>query len=279
MTPTANSNPGATPANPRKVLLCPPDYYGIEYEINPWMDRKRGADPVIARTQWEGLRQKLGELGCQIEIVPPQPKLPDMVFTANAGLVSGDRFISSNFRFPQRQGEEEHFDAWFAAHGFQVERLPKKLLFEGEGDALFCGKTLICGYRFRSDIRSHEILGERLKCLVVSVELVQDRFYHLDTCFCPLPDGGAIWHPAAFDDYGRRAIQNHATSFVEVVPEEAAHFACNAIVVGQNIVLPEGCPKLYAALADRGYQPHPLPMTEFIKAGGACKCLTLILDR
>src|SRR5947209_5817548 len=97
----------------RKLLLCPPDFYGIEYEINPWMDRTHNALPELARTQWSRLRDTLQALGCEIELIAPQPKLPDMVFTANAGLVAGKRFIRSNFRFPQRRGEEDHFEKWF----------------------------------------------------------------------------------------------------------------------------------------------------------------------
>jgi N-dimethylarginine dimethylaminohydrolase len=263
----------------RSLLLCPPDFYGIEYEINPWMDRTRKAVPELAKAQWQRLRDTLQSLGCQIEVVAPQPNLPDMVFTANAGLVLGDRVICSNFRFVERRGEEEHFEKWFAARGLQLVRLPKGLYFEGEGDALFCGDTLFCGYRYRSDIRAHEIIADMFGCLVISVELVLDRYYHLDTCFCPLPDGGAIWHPAAFDEYGQRAIRHHVRDLVEAPAEEAVHFACNAVVLGKDIVLPEGCPKLCAALAERGYIPHALTMTEYIKAGGACKCLTLFVPQ
>jgi N-dimethylarginine dimethylaminohydrolase len=262
-----------------KLLLCPPDHYGIEYEINPWMDRRQNAVPAVAREQWQKLRDQLQALGCDIELVAPQPNLPDMVFTANAGLVVGKRFIRSNFRFPQRRGEEQYFEQWFAEHGYEIEQLPQGMFFEGEGDALFCGNVLFCGYRFRSDINSHRRLGEILKCLVVSVELVEDRFYHLDTCFCPLPDGAALWYPGAFDEYGRRALRHHIREGIEVAEEEARHFACNAVVCGQAIALPEGCPQLEAALRERGYHPHPLAMTEFLKAGGACKCLALLLPQ
>ncbi len=118
-----------------------------------------------------------------------------------------------------------------------------------------------------------------MKCLVISVELVEDRFYHLDTCFCPLPDGGAIWYPGAFDEYGQQAIRHHIPNLIPVAAEEATRFACNAVVLGEEIVLPEDCPKLCAALAERGYRPRALPMTEFLKAGGACKCLTLFLPQ
>jgi N-dimethylarginine dimethylaminohydrolase len=263
----------------RKILLCSPDHYGIEYEINPWMDRSRKAEPGVVQNQWEGLKQELLRCACALELVPPQPRLPDMVFTANAGLVIGNRFIRSNFRFSERRGEEEHFEKWFAERGYEILRLQEGLYFEGEGDALFSGETLFCGYRFRSDIRSHQQVGELLKCLVISVELVQDRFYHLDTCFCPLPDGGAIWYPAAFDDYGQRAIRHHVSGLIDVHEEEAVHFACNAVVLEKEIIMPQGCPRLSAELVERGYTPHPLPMTEFIKAGGACKCLTLFLPQ
>ena len=263
----------------RTVLLCPPDYYGIEYEINPWMDRSHNALPELARTQWQGLHDQLQSLGCRVELISPQQKLPDMVFTANAGLLVGRQFIRSNFRFSQRRGEEQHFENWFRERNYEVLHLPEGLFFEGEGDALFCGDTLFCGYRFRSDVRSHQCLGEILKCRVISVELVQERFYHLDTCFCPLPDGGAIWYPAAFDEYGQRAMRHHISQLIEVVPDEAARFACNAVVIGQEMVLPEHCPALCATLSERGYQTHQLPMTEFLKAGGACKCLVLLLPQ
>jgi N-dimethylarginine dimethylaminohydrolase len=262
-----------------KLLLCPPDYYGIEYEINPWMDRTRQAVPVLARAQWRILHDTLQSLGCRISLIAPHRKLPDMVFTANAGLVAGHQFIRSNFRFRQRRGEAEHFEQWFREHGYEVAHLPEELFFEGEGDALVCGEVLFCGYRFRSDVRAHQIIGEMLKCLVVSVELVEARFYHLDTCFCPLPDGSAIWHPPAFDSYGQRAIREHTKALIEVEPAEAAQFACNAIVVGREIVLPEGCPKLSAELRKRGYRLRALSMTEFLKAGGACKCLALFLPQ
>jgi N-dimethylarginine dimethylaminohydrolase len=261
----------------RKVLLCPPDYYGIEYEINPWMDRTRNAEPAVAQTQWQQLCEQLQSLGCEVELLPAQPGLPDMVFTANAGLVAGRKFICSNFRFEQRRGEEPHFERWFADQGYEIIRLPQGMFFEGEGDALFCGETLFCGYRFRSDVRSHHRLGELLGCLVISVELVKDRHYHLDTCFCPLPDGGAIWYPEAFDTYGQRAVREQIRDLVDVSRAEAECFACNAVVLGRDVILPEGCPSLGEKLAARHYQVHPLPMTEFMKAGGACKCLTLLL--
>ena len=158
-------------------------------------------------------------------------------------------------------------------------RLPGDLIFEGEGDALFGGDILFCGYHFRSDIQSHHYISDLLQCLVISLELVDDRFYHLDTCFCPLPDGGAFWYPPAFDSYAQQVVRQYLHPLLEVTEEEAARFACNAIVAGRNIVMPEGCPRVMAGLVERGYRCHPLPMGEFLKAGGACKCLTLWLPQ
>jgi N-dimethylarginine dimethylaminohydrolase len=263
----------------RQLLLCAPDYYDIEYEINPWMSRKRGAQTELAKSQWRGLYDKLGSLDTTIELVPPQPKLPDMVFTANAGLAVGRKFIPSNFRHQERAGEAPHFARWMEEHGYEVCWLSKNLYFEGEGDALFGGDVLFCGYKFRSDIQSHRAVADMLHCLVVSVELVDPRFYHLDTCFCPLPDGRAVWFPAAFDEYGQRAIRAHVSELIDVEEEEAKSFSCNAVVLEREIVLPQGAPKLVSKLTTLGYRCHELPMSEFLKAGGACKCLTMFMPQ
>jgi len=209
----------------------------------------------------------------------PQSGLPDIVFTANAGLTVGRQFIPSNFRHKERAGEQPFFAKWMEQQGYEVRWLPENLYFEGEGDALIGGDALFCGYKFRSDIQSHSALADILGCLVISVELVDPRFYNLDTCFCPLPDGAAFWFPSAFDDYGQRAIREHLADLIDVLPEEAMHFSCNAVIIERDIVLPEGAPHLVATLQDRGYRCHELPMSEFIKAGGACKCLTMFMPQ
>ena len=175
-----------------RILMCPPDFYGIEYEINPWMSRSRGSSPDRAREQWRRLYDTLVGLGVQVELMTPQPGLPDLVFTANAGLVFEKRFFSSRFRHEVRARESPHFDAWFAAHGFTVEHLPSDMFFEGAGDALFCGTSLIAGYRIRSDVRGCQHLAGLLHRQVLPLELVNPYFYHLDTCFCPLAPGEAF---------------------------------------------------------------------------------------
>ena len=261
-----------------RILMCPPDYYGIEYEINPWMDRTVGSDPAESGRQWRSLRDTLVDLGATVETMEARPGLPDLVFTANAGLVFGDTFLSSRFRHGVRQGETPHFDRWARGHGFAVETLPPGHNFEGAGDALFCGSTLYAGYRFRSDARSHHWIGERLGVPVLPLELVDPRFYHLDTCFCPLAEDAAIYYPGAFDDYGRSVLAGQIAGLVEVSAEEAVSFSCNAVVVGRSVVLNDGAPKLARSLRSLGYEARPLRLTEFIKAGGSAKCLTLRLD-
>jgi N-dimethylarginine dimethylaminohydrolase len=261
-----------------QLLLCPPDFYAIRYEINPWMSRRREVDGAQAVEQWRRLRELLVALGCEVEMVRPEVGWPDMVFTANAGLVAGGRFIPSNFRHAERSGEEARYRAWFSTHGFEVDELPPDVCFEGEGDALFCGDVLFCGWPFRTDMAAHELLAERLNCRSVSLRLVDPRFYHLDTCFCPLDDEAAAWCPGAFDAPSRARLAEEITDLVEVTEEEALRFGCNAVVLGRDVVLPEGCPKLSAALAVREFRTHATPMGEFIKAGGACKCLVLHLN-
>ncbi len=261
-----------------RILMCPPDYYGIEYEINPWMSRSRGSAPDKAHKQWRELYETLRGLGVTVELMEPRQGLPDLVFTANAGLMYRDRFFSSRFRHEVRARETPHFDAWFAAHGFTVERLPEDTYFEGAGDALFCGAALFAGYRIRSDVRGHQHLGKVLGVQVLPVELIDSRFYHLDTCFCPLAPGEAIYYPEAFDAYGRKVLETHVPSLLAAQESEAHRFGCNAVVVGKKVITNTGCERLAADLRARGYEPVAVELDEFLKAGGSAKCLTLRLD-
>src|SRR6266849_7335319 len=236
-----------------RILMCPPDYYGIEYEINPWMSRSRGSDPERAHKQWTILYETLQGLGVGVELMPPQKGLPDLVFTANAGLIFGNQFYSSRFRHEVRARETPYFEAWFAAHGFSVVLLREGIYFEGAGDALFCGPILFAGYRIRSDVQGHQHLGKILHKLVLPLELVDPRFYHLDTCFCPLAPGEAIYYPDAFDAYGCKVLETHVPRLLPVHKDEAVRFGCNAVVVGKTVVLNTGCERLAKNLRDWGY--------------------------
>ena len=261
-----------------RILMCRPDHYGIEYEINPWMSRSRGASNERSLRQWQALYDTLRGLGVTVELLEPRPGLPDLVFTANAGLIFKDRFYSSRFRHDVRARESPYFDAWFAAHGFTVEHLPEGPFFEGAGDALFCGPALFAGYRIRSDVQGHQWLGKELGKQVLPLELVNTYFYHLDTCFCPLAPGAAICFPDAFDDYGRKVLRANLPQLLEVPEDEAKRFGCNAVVVGKTVVTNTGCERLAAGLRAWGYEPVAVELDEFLKAGGSAKCLTLRLD-
>lgn len=258
--------------------MCPPDFYGIEYEINPWMNTERQADHPLAREQWRSLRAKLVEVGATIDEVPPVAGLPDLVFTANAALIYEKRAIISRFKHAQRQGEEAHFRRWLGEHGWETVDSPGDFSFEGAGDALFCGDTLMAGYRMRSDARGHQQIGALLRVRVLPLELVDPYYYHLDTCFCPLSATAAIYFPPAFDEYGRKVLAAHVSTLIPVAEEEARSFACNAVVVGKSVITNTGCPKLHNDLRAAGFLPAATPLGEFVKAGGSAKCLTLRLD-
>lgn len=272
-----DSNPLKAGRQPT-ILMCPPDFYGINYEINPWMDVRRGADIAQATQQWRALKAKAVALGAKVELLAPQPDLPDLVFTANAGLVYRKTFIGSSFRHPVRQGESPFFDDWFASHGFTVIRPPADIHFEGAGDALFCGETLFFGFHFRSDPQGHAWLGEVLGLEVLPLELVDPRFYHLDTCFCPLDEQSAIIYPGAFDSYALSAIRSRVGRLIQAEEAEAAEFCCNAVVIGRDVIMNDVSPTLQQSLAEAGFQTHPLPLGEFIKSGGSAKCLTIRID-
>ncbi|MEX2236332.1 MAG: arginine deiminase-related protein [Dehalococcoidia bacterium] len=262
-----------------RILMCAPEFYDVRYEINPWMSIKRPANRRNALAQWEFLYQSLLEGGAQIELVEPVDGVPDLVFTANAGLVIGNKAVQSNFRYPERQPEEPVFRAWFERAGYEVVTIPDRLAFEGEGDAFVVGNTVIAGYRFRSDIRTHQFLGEIAGMEAVSVELTDPRFYHLDTCFCPLNGGMAFYFPGAFDDYGIRAMQSVIALMLPIPEEEALRFACNAVVLDHDVYLQKDCPMTQELLSEHGFTTHEVDLTEFLKAGGSAKCLTLFLER
>ena len=260
------------------ILMCPPDHYGIEYEINPWMSRSRQSDPQIARQQWDALCAVLRRAGAELSLIEPVQGLPDFVFTANAGLIYGESVILSRFRHEVRQREVPHFQQWFENQGFTIQHLVDDVYFEGAGDALFCGETLIAGYRIRSDARGQQQIGEMIGHQVIPLELVDQYYYHLDTCFCPLALGQAVYFPGAFDDYGRRALRHAVDELIPVSEPEARRFACNAIVVGRTVITNTGCEDMQRKLRERGYETFETPLDEFVKAGGSAKCLTLRLD-
>jgi len=266
------------------LLMCAPDYFGVEYEINPWMRGNQGTVTGDAHGQWYALHRLLTEtLGVSVSLVCPQPGLPDMVFTANAGLIRGNIAVPSRFRHPERQGEEPFFQAWFAENDFQIREIPEGIAFEGEGDALFDGedtRLLWVAEGFRTDRESHSILEEYFGVEVVPLKLVDPRFYHLDTCFTPLPRGYFLWYPPAFDKVSQERIYDSipASDRHALSDEDATAFAANAVPIGERaIVLNHASEPLQKWLMDAGFTAYTTPLTDFMKAGGSAKCLTLIL--
>jgi len=259
--------------------MCPPTHYGVYYEINAWMDVDRGVDRTEARRQWDGLYRTLTGLGVAIDRIEQIPGQPDMVFTANAGLVQDDIFVPARFRYAERVGEEPNFTAWFYSRGYAVRPLPKHVhgAHEGEGDTLPYGELLIAGCGLRTDLPAQEAVARVLDHPMVPLRLVDPRWYHLDTCFLPLSDRLFAYVPQAFDDVARRTLEMLPGDKIVIDEADALRFAANAVVVGDDVVLPDGCPAFEDALRAHGRRPHPVPMSEFLKAGGACKCLALVL--
>ncbi|MBW4634911.1 MAG: TIGR00300 family protein [Iphinoe sp. HA4291-MV1] len=262
-----------------RFLMCSPHHYDVDYVINPWMEGNiHKSSPDLAVEQWDKLHHILKEHAI-VDIVPPQKGWPDMVFTANAGLVLGTTIVLSRFLHKERQGEEPYFKQWFEDNGYTVYVLPKDLPFEGAGDALLDreGRWLWAGYGFRTELDSHPYLAKWLDIEVLSLRLIDERFYHLDTCFCPLANGYLLYYPPAFDSYSNRLIEMRVPQQkrISITEADAVNFACNAVNVDSIVVMNKASEPLKARLADAGFQVIETPLTEFMKAGGAAKCLTL----
>ncbi len=266
----------------QSLLMCPPDYFGVQYSINPWMNSQRGkVDLRLASQQWQDYFSLLQKFAT-IRLIDPEPHVPDLVFTANAGLILGNKFVQSNFKHKERRSEEPLFREWFQSQGYEGLALPDSIYFEGAGDTLFQkGANLLwAGHGFRTDRSAHAILKKDFRIEVVSLRLVDPRFYHLDTCFCPLEDGGALYYPQAFDSESLKLIEEHTApeKRITVSDEDASHFACNSVLLDRNIIMNYASAKLESQLNKAGYSVYICPVTEFMKAGGANKCLTFNLD-
>ncbi|MDA1001794.1 MAG: arginine deiminase-related protein [Chloroflexi bacterium] len=275
----------------RHVLMCEPTHYRIAYEINPWMRTLNAVDGARALEQWRSLYGALTGLGVQVELIDQHPEVPDMTFTANAGVALGaqrgsegshtasPRFLPSNFRYPERAAEEPYFIEWFRDRGYAIEEVHRPHYWEGEGDLLPADGRAFGGHFFRTEERSYDHLDELLGVTIERLELTDDRFYHLDTCFCPLGERRALYYPPAFAESSRALLERSFDDLIAVPEAEALRFACNALVVdGGAVVMNTGCPETEAALAARELRAVSTPTDEFIKAGGSVKCLVLMLD-
>ncbi len=262
----------------RHFLMCPPDHFDVSYEINTWMSSEVAVDPDRARVQWDELVATLQAAGATVELQSPAEGLPDLVFTANAGLVDGRRFIPARFRHPERQGESAHDIAWFEAHGYVVEELPAGVSHEGAGDALPFGGVLVSGHELRTDLAAHAHVAEMTGATVRSIQLTDPRLYHLDMTFCPLDDRRAMIAADGWDADSRRTIRDLVPEPLILDADATFAFTANSVVVGRTVVMPT-CPvEVGRQLEAWGFDVVVVDVGEFHKAGGACRCLTLALD-
>lgn len=270
-------------SNDIRLLMCPPDYFGVEYVINPWMqDQLHAVNRSLARQQWTALQNKLSERA-RIALMDPVNGLPDLVFTANAALIYRNTAVLSSFRCPERQPESEYYGAWLKSAGFDVRTLPPNVLFEGAGDALFQrgGKPLLwLGHGFRSSIDAAPHLEAVTGVEVRPLHLRDPRFYHLDTCFCPLEREHLMFYPGGFDEQGIASIRQRVPPdrLLALTEDEAVSFTCNAVNIGDSIVVNSASGRVKEWLKARGFHVIETPTGEFIKSGGSAKCLSLRLN-
>lgn len=265
-------------AQPRHYLMCPPTFFDVTYSINPWMDVAKPVDTALAVTQWERLRDLYLELGHRVSELAPGEDLPDMVFTANGATVLDDgSVLLARFRYPQRAAESAAHGAWFRSQGFADVR-EAHFVNEGAGDYLAAGGRILAGTGFRTDPRSHGELQKLTRRQVVSLTLVDPRYYHLDTALAVLAEDEIMYLPEAFAPESRAVLRDLYPDAIIATPAEAAVFGLNAVSDGRTVILPQAAPSLMAQLRARGFTAIGVDVSELGKAGGAVRCCTLDLE-
>ncbi|WP_420830909.1 dimethylargininase [Actinomadura graeca] len=260
----------------RHYLMCRPEHFAVTYAINPWMDPAAGADAGRAVEQWEALRAAYVALGHEVSLIDPIAGLPDMVFAANGALVVGGRAYGARFRYPQRRAEGPAYADWLRGNGF-AEVLEPEHTNEGEGDFLTLDHVILAGTGFRTDIAAHQEAQEFLGRPVVTLRLVDPRFYHLDTALFPLGGDNVAYYPGAFSPGSRAVLERLFPDAVLAGERDAAVLGLNAVCDGRNVVVDAGAVELIGTLRGHGYEPVPVDLSELRKAGGGPKCCTLEL--
>lgn len=270
-------------AHRRRYLMCRPEHFTVRYSINPWMVPANPTDTAKAVAQWQELYDTYVSLGHEVELIDPVPGLPDMVYTANGGFVIDGRALGVKFRMPERSGEERPFMDWFARNGFEVVE-PVEVQ-EGEGDFLLVGDTILAGTGFRSVGDSHRELADVFDREVVSLRLVDPRFYHLDTAITVLDPvvgegverANIAYLPSAFDERSQRILAERYPDAIHVSDEDGAVFGLNAASDGTHVFMSPRATGFAAQLEERGYTPVPVDLSELLLGGGGIKCCTLEL--
>ncbi|GAA4674295.1 dimethylargininase [Phytohabitans rumicis] len=260
-------------ATSRRYLMCRPTYFAVEYAINPWMDPTAPVDAALAVRQWEALRRVYVDLGHTVDDIEPLPGLPDMVFAANGATVIDGKVLAVQFRDPQRADEAPAYRDWFERAGF--ETYEAKHVNEGEGDMLLAGDLLLAGTGFRTTPAAHDRAQEIFGRPVITLQLVDPRYYHLDTALCVLDERTVAYLPEAFSPGSQAALRRLFPDAVLASPADAEVLGLNAVSDGRHVVLPVQATGLAAALRDRGYDTMGVDLSELRKAGGGPKCCTL----
>lgn len=261
----------------KHILMCPPTYFDIEYEINVWMNQADQPTGETAQAQWNKLHHiYTDQLGWQVELIDPVKGLPDMVFATDCCLMVGDKILLSSFRYPERQPETEHFKDWFEQNGFKNFKKAENF-FEGGGDNLLCGDKILAGHGFRSDVRAAGEMRDFFGLEVVSLKIVDPRFYHLDTSLAVLSDDTVASYLPALDQASQRALRAAVPNIIEASLEEAQGFGLNAVSDGQTIITSNANASLLDKYRAAGFNIIGTPILEFRKSGGGVKCLTLDL--
>ncbi|MFZ2199552.1 MAG: arginine deiminase family protein [Microgenomates group bacterium] len=257
------------------VIMSPPDFFAIEYSINPWMNLTNKVDQKNARFQWQTLHDLYKNLGLAVKLIPPVKGLPDLVFTTDHGVWIHDTFYLSNFRFLERQKEQGVASTWYAKQGIKVQNLPSVCYLEG-GDVLVHENQIFLGYGFRTSSESAQYLHNTTRLPVVPLELVDESFYHLDTCFLPISADLAFYYPPAFSAGSIHQLKAHFDILLPLTSHEAEGFACNSVKI-DNKVICQPNPTFEQKLIELDLVPISLEMSEFNKSGGGIHCLTQII--
>jgi len=257
----------------RRYGMTPPAYFAVEYAINPWMDTSMPVDVGVAQAQWEGLRQTYLRLGHHVDVIEPEPGLPDMVYAANGGLIAHDIAIVAKFRFAERAGESRAYAEWMSSLGYRP--VSTRHVNEGQGDLLMIGDMVLAGYGFRTDRRAHAEISAALAVPVVSLELVDPRFYHLDTALAVLDDHTIAYYPPAFSEAAQHQLHSLFPDAIVAGSADAFVLGLNVVSDGLHVVLPSAATGFATQLHEAGFEPIGVDLSELLKGGGSVKCCTL----
>ena len=257
----------------RRYAMTPPIFFAVEYAINPWMDVTTPVDVDLAQAQWTGLYQTYLRLGHQVDVIEPVPGLPDMVYAANGGFIAQDIAIVARFRFAERAGESRAYAEWMSSLGYRP--VSTRHVNEGQGDLLMIGETVLAGYGFRTDRRAHSEISAALRVPVVSLELVDPRFYHLDTALAVLDDHTIAFYPPAFSATANDQLHALFPDAIVVGSADAFVLGLNVVSDGLHVVLPSAATGFATQLREAGFEPVGVDLSELLKGGGSVKCCTL----